>query len=226
MDSDDEMVFSSPAESASPICRTTLRRLKKGSRLPKSPTDASTEVPSSSLVLSSVEQEGVGGVDHGSAEFGAKSDAVPVFEVAENVEMMESDEHVGIGFSDPPEPGDVGDEVSGKNAQDGGDELGLNGKPSDVGEEEGNKVKKKRAKSRVGDEATAPVEEKRRKNGKVTIAQTRFSSFSITFFLISGAVFLCQRRKAYLDMMHAESQRLLRGKIPAEKNLLIIQLEK
>lgn len=121
-------------------------------------------------------------MDHGSAEFGAKSDAVPVFEVAENVEMMESDEHVGIGFSDPPEPGDVGDEVSGENAQDGGDKLGLNGKPSDEGKEEGKKVKKKRAKSRVGDDATAPLEEKRRKNGKVTTAQTLFFSFSISLF--------------------------------------------
>lgn len=182
MGSDDEMAFSPPAESTSPIRRTTLRRLKKGARLPKSPTDASPELPSSNLVLSSVEQEEVGGVDHGSDEFGAKSDAVPVFEVAENVEMMESDEHVGIGFSDPPEAGDVGDEVSGENAQNGGDELDLNGKPSDEGEEEGKKVKKKRAKSRVGDEATAPVEEKRRKNGKVTTAQTLFSPLSITFF--------------------------------------------
>lgn len=182
MGSDDEMAFSPPAESASPIRRTTLRRLKKGARLPKSPTDASPELPSSNLVLSSVEQEEVGGVDHGSDEFGAKSDAVPVFEVVENVEMMESDEHVGIGFSDPPEAGDVGDEVSGENAQNGGAELDLNGKPSDEGEEEGKKVKKKRAKSRVGDEATAPVEEKGRKNGKVTTAQTLFSPLSITFF--------------------------------------------
>lgn len=160
---------------------------------------------------------------HGSAEFDTKSDA-------ENVEMMESDGQVEIGFSDPPEPGNVGDEVSGENAQDGGDELGVAGKRSDDGEDEGKKVKK-RAKSRVGDEATAPVEGKRRKNGKVTAVQFLFRLLKFCFFcnndsvcfnlfffffLISGANCLYQGRKAYLDMMHAESQRLLRGKSPAD----------
>lgn len=114
-------------------------------------------------------------MDHGSSEFGAKSDAVPVFAAAENVEMVESDEQVGIGFSDSPEPGDAGDEASGENARDVVDELGLIGKRSNEGEEEGKKVKK-RAKSRVGDEATAPpAAGKGRKHGKVTAAQFLFS---------------------------------------------------